>query len=98
MDVFAEATRYLGAEPGYRIMLLAETRELQRTSSGMGLLPDARFDDIDGTFDIILVARGPSLPGSDPSSTSDQLWGSATKARIWSTMKPYVEATAVDGA
>ncbi len=26
--------------------------------------------------------------------TSDQLWRYGTKARIWSTMKPYVEATA----
>ena len=31
-------------------------------------------------------------------ATSDQLWRYATKARIWSTMKPYVEATAADGA
>ena len=30
-------------------------------------------------------------------ATSDQLWQHATKARIWSTMKPYVEATAADG-
>ena len=30
-------------------------------------------------------------------ATSDQLWCYATKARIWSTMKPYVEATAADG-
>lgn len=27
-------------------------------------------------------------------ATSDQLWRYATKARVWSTMKPYVEATA----
>lgn len=31
-------------------------------------------------------------------ATSDQLWRYATKARIWSTMKPYVEATVADGA
>ncbi len=31
-------------------------------------------------------------------ATSDQLWRHATKARIWSTMKPYVEATVADGA
>ena len=30
-------------------------------------------------------------------ATSDQLWRYAMKARIWSTMKPYVEATAADG-
>jgi predicted transcriptional regulator of viral defense system len=30
-------------------------------------------------------------------TTSDQLWRYATKVRIWSTMKPYVEATAADG-
>lgn len=30
-------------------------------------------------------------------ATSDQLWRYATKARIWSTMKPYVEATAAEG-
>lgn len=30
-------------------------------------------------------------------ATSDQLWRYATKVRIWSTMKPYVEATAADG-
>lgn len=30
-------------------------------------------------------------------TTSDQLWRYATKARIWSTMKPYVEATVADG-
>lgn len=30
-------------------------------------------------------------------ATSDQLWRYATKARIWSTMKPYVEATAANG-
>ena len=31
-------------------------------------------------------------------ATSDQLWRHATEARIWSTMKPYVEATVADGA
>lgn len=31
-------------------------------------------------------------------TTTDQLWHYATKARIWSIMKPYVEATAADGA
>jgi len=31
-------------------------------------------------------------------ATSDQLWRYATKARIWSTMKPYVEAMVADGA
>lgn len=30
-------------------------------------------------------------------ATSDQLWRYATKARVWSTMKPYVEATVADG-
>lgn len=30
-------------------------------------------------------------------ATSDQLWRYATKARTWSTMKPYVEATAANG-
>lgn len=30
-------------------------------------------------------------------ATSDQLWRSATKARVWSAMKPYVEAVAADG-
>jgi len=30
-------------------------------------------------------------------ATSDQSWRYATKARIWSTMKPYEEATAADG-
>jgi predicted transcriptional regulator of viral defense system len=30
-------------------------------------------------------------------ATSDQLWRYATKVRVWSTMKPYVEATAADG-
>lgn len=31
-------------------------------------------------------------------ATTDQLWHHAAKARIWSIMKPYVEATAADGA
>ena len=31
-------------------------------------------------------------------ATSDQLWRYGTKARVWSTMKPYVEATVADGA
>jgi len=30
-------------------------------------------------------------------ATSDQLWRDATKARVWSIMKPYVEATVADG-
>ena len=30
--------------------------------------------------------------------TSDQLWRHATKMRVWSILKPYVEATAADGA
>lgn len=30
-------------------------------------------------------------------ATTDQLWRYATKARVWSIMKPYVEATAADG-
>lgn len=31
-------------------------------------------------------------------ATADQLWRYATKARIWPTMKPYVEAMAANGA
>lgn len=31
-------------------------------------------------------------------ATSDELWRYAAKARTWSIMKPYVEATAADGA
>lgn len=31
---------------------------------------------------------------SQRKTTSDQLWRYATKARVWSTMKPYVEAMA----
>jgi predicted transcriptional regulator of viral defense system len=30
--------------------------------------------------------------------TSDQLWRHATKMRVWSILKPYVEATSADGA
>lgn len=30
-------------------------------------------------------------------ATSDQLWRYGTKARVWSTMKPYVEAMVADG-
>jgi hypothetical protein len=30
-------------------------------------------------------------------ATSDQLWRYATKARVWSIMKSYVEATVADG-
>ncbi len=30
-------------------------------------------------------------------ATSDQLWRYGTKARIWSTMKPYVDTTVADG-
>lgn len=29
--------------------------------------------------------------------TSDELWAYAKKARIWSTIRPYVEATVADG-
>ncbi|MGO6853140.1 type IV toxin-antitoxin system AbiEi family antitoxin domain-containing protein [Rhizobium beringeri] len=31
-------------------------------------------------------------------TTSDDLWTYAKEARIWSTMRPYVEATVADGA
>lgn len=31
-------------------------------------------------------------------TTSDQLWRYGTKARVWSIMKPYVEATVANGA
>jgi predicted transcriptional regulator of viral defense system len=31
-------------------------------------------------------------------ATSDQLWRHATKMRVWSILKPYVEATAADAA
>ncbi|MEZ0470838.1 type IV toxin-antitoxin system AbiEi family antitoxin domain-containing protein [Luteimonas salinilitoris] len=31
-------------------------------------------------------------------ATADQLWRYGTKARVWSTMKPYVEAMVADGA
>lgn len=31
-------------------------------------------------------------------TTSDELWTYAKRARIWSTMRPYVEATVADGA
>jgi len=62
IDVFAEANSFIPHEDRYETVLIAETREPLRTSSGMRLIADRSFAESDDAFSILLVAGGPGLP------------------------------------
>ncbi|MDF3845657.1 GlxA family transcriptional regulator [Pseudomonas citronellolis] len=68
MDVFHEANAYLAGEDHYETVLVANDYNLLRASNRMQLRADLTFAEATGTFDILLVAGGPSLPDtpSDP--------------------------------
>jgi transcriptional regulator GlxA family with amidase domain len=66
IDVFSETNSFVGADDGYRTVMVAAGGEPVRAHNGMRLVPDLVFGDAEGGFDIILVAGGPSLPFAAP--------------------------------
>ncbi len=62
LDVFYEANRFLPADRGYGLTLVAASTEPFRSSNGLRLAADMRFDEARAPFDLVLVAGGPDLP------------------------------------
>lgn len=54
-EVFALANQETGGRAGYRVQLAAPTDEVVTTSAGVRLVPDLRFDEVDGVLDTLLV-------------------------------------------
>lgn len=66
VDVFHEANNYLPEVEHYETILLAVEPGPLRASNRMQMLADYTFDNIDGRFDMFLVAGGPALPDAAP--------------------------------
>ncbi|MHC6225108.1 GlxA family transcriptional regulator [Pseudomonas sp. X10] len=66
MDVFHEANTYLASEDQYETVLVATDYSPLRASNRMQLRADLTFAEATGTFDILLVAGGPTLPDATP--------------------------------
>jgi transcriptional regulator GlxA family with amidase domain len=66
IDVFAEANAFLAEDDRYETLLVAQDRSPLRASNNMQLVPDLRFDEASGPFDLVLVAGGPDLPHVEP--------------------------------
>lgn len=68
LDVFAEANTYLPEHEKYEVSLVAHRAGPVTCSNGMQLSARFGFADRDVQYDLILVAGGPQLPDSPPSS------------------------------
>jgi transcriptional regulator GlxA family with amidase domain len=66
VDVFIEANNFLDSGNRYETVLIGANREPFRASSGIKMSVDLTFEEASGGFDIILVAGGPALPGTEP--------------------------------
>lgn len=62
LDVFSEANRFVEADQGYDITVIANDVRPMRASNGMLFIADLDFDDATRVFDTALVAGGPALP------------------------------------
>jgi transcriptional regulator GlxA family with amidase domain len=62
LEVFTGATRWAretgGTDPGYKVVVAARGTDAIRTSSGLGLLPDADLHRVRGPIDTLIVAGG----------------------------------------
>lgn len=79
IDVFNEANRYVKPDKQYQTILVGETLDPIRSSSGMLLIADLTFSQALQSFDLLLVAGDPDLPDSSPSSLVQ--WVSQAHAR-----------------
>ena len=86
LDVFAEANFLLEPYEQYETLLVAEHRQALRTSNGMSLIADLSFTDAHGPFDIVLIAGGPEVPTSPPSSLIRWLTTVREQARIYGSI------------
>lgn len=78
LDVFAAANGFLPDREHYNCLLVAGSRSPVRSSNGMWMLPDLDFKEASRTFDTVLVAGGPALPGraaDDAMSEWLRRWG-----------------------
>lgn len=78
LDVFAEASRLLPPDDGYRCVLVAENQHPVRASSGIELGVQQSFVQARRVFHTVLVAGGPGLPTQPeqlPLSNWLQQWG-----------------------
>lgn len=66
LDVFAEANASLRADDAYDCVLIAANTTAVRASNGILIIPHLTFSQASRRFDIVLVAGGPSLPGTRP--------------------------------
>ena len=86
LDVFAEANRYIKHGNHYETVLVAESRDALRASSGMLLAADCGFAQAPHRFDIILVAGGPGLPVSAPASLVNWVAQAAPRASVYGSI------------
>ncbi|MFJ3116449.1 AraC family transcriptional regulator [Pseudomonas protegens] len=64
MDVFCEANRFLPAEDHYRLRVIGVEAGAQACSNGLLLHAHCSFTQALEPFDLLLVAGGPQVPGS----------------------------------
>jgi transcriptional regulator GlxA family with amidase domain len=60
-DVFAEANRFLLPDAQYRLELISTEPDALRCSSGLRILADRYFREVEDSHDLLLVAGGPAL-------------------------------------
>src|SRR5262245_24562430 len=72
VDVFAEANRCIAGNDRYEVLRLAADNGPLRASNGITLIADETFDQPRSTFDLALMAGGPSLPENAPDARLTQ--------------------------
>jgi transcriptional regulator GlxA family with amidase domain len=70
LDVFAEANANLPEDRRYEVSLVGNRAGTVTCSNGMQLAVPFGYADADAQYDLVLVAGGPQLPDSQPSSES----------------------------
>jgi len=67
LDVFAETSAIVGAEKGYRTLLIGPEGGRFNASNGMTMTANMSYREAEGPFDLLLVAGGPALPEAEAS-------------------------------
>ena len=65
MDVFAEANAFLAPDKQYRLDVLGLESGLLRCSNGLSIQAHRHFSAAPDSYDLVLCAGGPALPGQD---------------------------------